>query len=277
MIAALFVIGSLMFMGASLRSSLSYLENKVDINVFMIMDADETDILALKKSLEALPEVQTVVYTSKADALRNFQERHKADQTALRAIEEIGYNPLGAELNITAKNASQYASIATFLEGSGKKTQAGTEIIRKVNYNDNKIAIEKLNKVIDVTERAGLGVAAILVFIAILITFNTIRLTIYASREEIAVMRLVGANNSYIRGPFVVSGIMYGVIAGIITLIIFYPITFSLRDISHSFTELNIFHYYLSQFPLIFGVIVGSGIVIGAISSYLACRRYLKI
>jgi cell division transport system permease protein len=98
------------------------------------------------------------------------------------------------------------------------------------------------------------------------------------SREEISVMRLVGASRGYIRGPFFVAGAIYGFVSGILTLILFYPITLWLgKTTADFFVGLNIFHYYTSNFGEIFLIIVGSGIIIGSLSSYLAVRKYLTI
>ncbi|KKR65740.1 MAG: cell division protein FtsX [Parcubacteria group bacterium GW2011_GWB1_40_5] len=116
------------------------------------------------------------------------------------------------------------------------------------------------------------------VVISILITFNTLRLVIYMSRDEISVMRLVGASTNYIRGPFFVAGAIYGFISAIITLILFYPITIWLGNTTENFfVGLNIFHYYTSNFGEIFLIIVCSGVAIGSISSFLATRKYLKV
>jgi cell division transport system permease protein len=111
-----------------------------------------------------------------------------------------------------------------------------------------------------------------------MIVFNTIRLAIYIAREEIAVMRLVGASNAYIRGPFVFEGMMYGFVSGIITLLLFYPITLWLGPKTEAFFgNINIFTYYAANFPQVFGTILGAGILLGAISSFLAVRKYLRV
>ena len=111
-----------------------------------------------------------------------------------------------------------------------------------------------------------------------MITFNTIRLAIYIARDEISVMKLVGAGDSYIHGPFVFEGALYGVVSGIVTLILFYPLTLWLGPITEGFfNEINIFQYYLNNFGQIFLIIMGTGIGLGAVSSYLAVRRYLKV
>ena len=279
MTVTLFVIGSVIFSGAILQSTLQQIRDKVDINVYFVTDAREIEILALKKDLEKLPEVlPPVVYVSREDALAAFKKRHEHDQFTLQALDELGENPLGATLNIKAKDPSQYEGIAQFLQNKSTLSSGGNSIIDKVNYYQNKDAIDRLTKIINSASRLGFVLTILLVIISILITFNTLRLVIFMSRDEISVMRLVGASTNYIRGPFFIAGAIYGFISAIATLILFYPITLWLGGTTENFfVGLNIFRYYTANFGQIFLIIVGSGIAIGSISSYLAVRKYLKI
>ncbi len=278
MSVTLFVIGSIIFLNAMLGASLTQIQDKVDINVYFVTSAPEEDILTLKRSVEALPEVSSVAYISREEALSRFEERHKDDQLTLQALEELDENPLGASLSIKAKETSQYESIANFLEGDRNiLSSSGANIVDSINFFQNQVAIERLSKIIDSSERFGFLVTLILAIASIIIIFNTIRLAIYTAKDEIAVMKLVGASNMYIRGPFVFEGILYGIIAGVITLIIFYPITLWLGPSTESFFgDINIFTYYTSNFGQMFFIIVGAGVVLGAVSSYLAVRKYLK-
>ncbi len=278
MIITLSVIGSLIFVSAILNTSLTEIKNKVDINVYFVTSASEEDILGLQKTLEGLPEVSSVVYVSQEQALQDFKVRHENDEFTLQALDELDENPLGATLNIKAKNPSQYEGIAQFLEGNQILSEDGASIVDKVNYYQNKPAIDKLTKIIDSAENLGSLLTMVLVILSIIITLNTIRLAIYVSREEISIMRLVGASTFYIRGPFIIAGIIYGVVAGILTLIIFYPVTYWLGGATANFfIGLNVFEYYTKNFGQIFLIILASGIVIGALSSYLAVRKYLTV
>lgn len=278
MTITLFVIGSLIFLSAILDTSLNVIRDKVDINVYFVTTAQESDILALQKSLQALPEVSSVTYTSSDQALADFKARHQNDQFTLQALDELGTNPLGATLNIKAKDPSQYQGIADYLTNTPALSTGGAPIIDHINYYQNKASIDKLTAIINSANRLGTIITFMLIAISVLITFNTIRLAIFISREEIAVMRLVGANATYIRGPFVVVGVMYGAVAGLITLVLFYPVTLWLGGATQNFfIGLNVFNYYTENFAQIFLIIMGSGVIIGAISSYLAVRKYLKI
>jgi cell division transport system permease protein len=277
MMVTLFAIGSTIFSGVILNSTLEEIKDKVDINVYFIRTSSEADILTMKSSLEGLPEVAPpVTYISREEALANFRERHQNDQFTLQALEELGDNPLGASLNIKAKDPSQYEGIAQFLQS--QNTDPTTTIIDKINYFQNKEAIDRLTHIIDSANRLGFILTLVFVIISVLITFNTIRLVIYMAREEISVMRLVGASKGYIRGPFFVAGGIYGFVSAIATLILFYPITIWLgRTTADFFVGFNVFDYYIANFGQIFLIIVVSGIVIGSVSSYLAVRKYLKV
>ena len=271
----LFSLGGIIFASAILNSSLDQIKDKVDVNVYFVPTASETDILALQKKLEALPEVASVEYVSSDEALQNFKDRHANDQITLQALAELPDNPLGAILNIKAKQTSQYEGIAKFLDS--ETGDSGT-FIDKINYYQNKAAIDTLTKIIDGGTKISIAITLVLILISILIVFNTIRLAIYTSREEIAVMRLVGASNMFVRGPFIISGIMYGLVSALITLFLFYPATFWVSKITATFfSGFNLFSYYNTNFPALFGVILGMGVVLGAISSFLAVRKYLKI
>lgn len=278
MVVTLFTLGAMVFSSAVLNASLEGLQQKVDVNVYFLPNAPESDIITLKSALEKLPEVALVEYVSREAALANFQKRHENDQTILNALSELDDNPLGAVFNIKAKETSQYESIANFLESDQALGAGNQPIIDKANYFDNKPVIEKLSEIIDSAQRLGFALSIVLILLSLIITFNTIRLAIYTAREEISVMRLVGASKTYVRGPFVVEGIIYGVAAALIALALFYPLTLWVGPFTERFFgAINLFDYYLSNFGQMFLILMAAGIILGAVSSYLAVRRYLKI
>lgn len=288
MTIALFVIGSLIFLNALLQSALTSLKDKVDVNVYFSVGAPEERMLALKQSLEARPEVARVEYISRDEALARFKERHANDETELRALEELGENPLRASLAIKAKDApntdlqKQYESIVAFLESDNTALSidgdTDTSFIAKINFADNRTAIERLALIISVMEKVGLAITVLVVAVSILIVFNTTRLIIYTARDEIAVMRLVGASYTYIRGPFMMGGMMAGFFAALIAMLLFYPITFWLGPgTERFFGTFNIHTYYLENFWQILFTMLISGLLLGAVSSFLAVKKYLKV
>lgn len=269
------VVTFLIFLQAVLHYSLSEIEDKVDITVYLTLDASEENTTALIDSIEALPEVREVAYMTREEALDRFREEHKDDYLTLQALDELGENPLGASINIRAIETSQYEGIAKFLESPNALANDGTSIIEKVNYYQNKQIIDRLTNIISSARLIGLIVTLLLVVISVIITFNTIRLTIYIAREEISVMRLVGAENKYITGPFMIEGVIYGVIASIVTMILFLPVTIWLGRSMTDFFGINLFHYYVDNFFQVFFIILLCGVFLGSLSSFLAIRKYL--
>lgn len=270
------VVTTIVLLQAVLSFSLAQIKDKVDVTIYFNVGAPEEKIMLFKDSLEKLPEVAEVSYTSAEDALALFRERHAKDYPTIQALDEIKDNPLGAYLNIRAKEVSQYETIANFLKSDNALALGGGDIIDKVNYHQNKLIIDRLNSIIAGAQKLGFLITLILVIISIIITFNTIRLTIFISKEEIGVMRLVGASNMGIRGPFMVEGATYGIISTIITMLLFWPVTAWLGNNMTSFFGLNLYDYYLSNFFQIFVMVLLSGVLLGMVSSFLAIRKYLN-
>lgn len=270
------VITVIILLQAVLHFSLNQIRNKVDVTIYFTTNAPEGKILTLKSSLEKLPEVAEVSYTSSDEALKIFRDRHQGDYPTIQALDEIGENPLGAYLNVRAKEVSQYENIANFLKSDNALVLVSNSIVDKVNYHQNKLVIERLNTIISGAQKLGFLITLILVIISIIITFNTIRLTIFISREEIGVMRLVGASKMQVRGPFMIEGVIYGVVATLITSVVFIPVTLWFGRNMTDFLGINMYSYYLSNILQISIILLLSGIILGIISSFLAIRKYLN-
>ncbi len=270
------VITLIIFLQAMLHFSLTQIKDKVDVTIYFTVNAPEDKIMSLKSSLEQLPEVAAVSYTSAGDALKLFRDRHASDYPTIQALDEIGDNPLGAYLNVKAKEVSQYENIANFLKSDDSLMLGSSSIIDKVNYHQNKLIIDRLNTIISGAQKLGFLITLLLVIISIIITFNTIRLTIFISKEEIGVMRLVGASKMHVRGPFMIEGAIYGVVATGITLILFWPATAWLGRNMTDFLGINMYNYFISSFWQIFSILLLSGVGLGIVSSFLAVRKYLN-
>lgn len=276
MTVTLFVITSLIFVQAALNSSLEDIKNKVDVTIYFVPAADEGAIMNVKQALEKLPEVKTVSYTSQDDALSAFKDKHSDDYLTLQALDELHDNPLGASLNVKAKDPSQYESISKYFESDNAVSKGALNIIDKIDYHQNKLIIDRLTSIIAGAKRLGFLVAMALILISVIITFTTIRLIIYMSREEISVMRLVGAGSMYVQGPFIVSGILVGIIASLLTALLFLPIAIWLGNQMTDFVGINLYTYYKSNFLQLFIIMLGSGVLLGGISSSFAIARYLR-
>lgn len=277
MTVTLTVIGAMILLNAVLGFSLAQIENKVDVNVYFYPNVSETKINDVKTTLEQLPEVAAVEYVSQDQALAAFKARHSSDYLTLQALEELGTNPLGATLNVRAKESGQYESIAKTLEDNTSLASGNNSIIEKVNYSQNKEIIARLTNIMRSTRTLGLAVTGFFIVISLFITFNTVRLTIYMARDEIANMRLVGAENKYVQGPFMIEGIVHGLVASVITLILFYPITLWLTNNTQAFFGgMSLLQYYADNFIQFFGILIVCGVLLGMISAWFAIRKYLR-
>ncbi len=278
MTVTLAIIGSLIFLSALLSFTLETISEKVDVSVYFVTSASEMEILGVKDQLEKLPQVASVSYTSADEALASFRVRHASDQLTLQALEQLGGNPLDASLEVRAKDPSQYESIVSFLEASPALSAGGASIIDRINYAQNKDVIDRLSLAIQATREIGFAVVILFALASILIAFATVRLAIYTAKDEIAVMRLVGASNAYIQGPFIVTGVITGIAAAALVLLLLGPATWYAGDKTAGwFGGFNVGSYYASHFSSIFFIILSSSIVLGAIASVLAIRKYLKV
>jgi cell division transport system permease protein len=269
------VLGGIFLSRAYLLSSLEAVQNKVDISVSLKTGIAETEALNLKKSLEQLPEVKAVVYSSREAELADFKQQHADNDLVLRSLDEVG-NPFGARLNITAVDPARYESIVKFLEGDSALAAGGKSVVDQVSFK--KDVAERLLSLIATAKKVGWALVIILVFISLVVNFNTIALAIYSSREEIALMKLVGAGNNYVRMPFIIEGIMAGTLASVLAILMLYPVVLWVRNATVAlYGGVNLVTYFLTHAVLIFLAMFFCGVVVGTASSLLAIRRYLKV
>ncbi len=272
MTLALLVFGGLILFSYVTQQAVTSIENKIDISVYFNTNTPEDQILNIQQSLEQLPQVANVGYVSRDQALATFQQNHANDQTITQAINELDTNPLEASLNIKAKDPSQYGTIADYLNSPNL-----TQYIDTVSYAQNQDVIQRLATIVRIMDRGGWAATIFLVIVAGLVVFNTIRLAIYSSREEISVMRVVGASNSLVRGPFVVDGMLSGAIAAISSVILIAPIVYFISPYLDNFIpNLGLFGYFSSHILQLLVYELAFGVIIGAFSSFFAVRRYLR-
>lgn len=276
MTITLSVIAATLLIQAVLNASLQSIEDKVDVTIYFTTTAPESQILEMKDSIEKFPEVAQVGYISAEQAIADFREKHQDDYLTIQALDELGQNPLGASLTVKARETSQYESIVKLLGGDSALAKDNASIIDTINYNKNKQVIDRLTDLIAGARKLGIIITAVLVLLSIIVTFNTIRLTIHFSREEISIMRLVGADNNYIRGPFMIEGLIFGGIATLVTVILFFFVSLWFGRSMTDFLGMDLFAYYLHNFFQILIIILFSGAIFGAVSSFLATPRYLK-
>jgi len=248
------------------------IEEKIDISVYFKEESEEEAILSVKNDLSSIPEVKKIQYVSKEDAREKFIEKHKDESLLMESLTEVG-NPFLASLNIQAWQPEQYGEISGFLENN-----VFNDLIEKIDYYQRRTAIEKLSSITTGINKAVIFASIIFGILAILITFNTVRLAIYNSREEIKIQRLVGASNQFIRGPFIVQGVIAGILATLITILIFLPILYFVRPNLESLVPgLDIYGFFISNLGVLLLIQLVTGIGLGTISSLIAIRRHLRV
>ncbi|HTH93321.1 MAG TPA: permease-like cell division protein FtsX [Candidatus Paceibacterota bacterium] len=271
------VVTGIFLFQAILNATIANVQSKVDIAVYFTADAPEDQILSLSSDLEKLPEVANVQYISADQQVLAFRDRHSNDYLTLQALDELGDNPFGGLLQVTAKDSSQYDAIAQVLQGDTDIARSNSQIIERINYSQNKTIIDKLNSLIFSARRVGLISTLILAIVSIIIMHTTIRLSIYMAREEIGIMRLVGASGSYVRAPFLVQGMLYGAFAWLLTNLLFFPLTYFAGQRLTDLLGINLYSYYISHLFSVSGLVLIIGLLLGMISSLLAVRRYLNV
>lgn len=269
---SLYLISLTFMIGITTDLLLKNVQDKINISIYFNPAVEEGDVIAIKNNLQSFKEVKSIEYVSKEKALEEFMQMGNNDPAIKQALDEIGENPLLASLVIKANQSDQYDIINKAIENSEFR-----ENISRINYDKNKIIIERLNKIVAFSKEIGMILGLIFILIAVLITFNAIRITIYSHKQEFEIERLVGASNLYIRMPFIFEGIFYGFSASIVSAILLL-ITAKLISsfVERTISQDNVMSLYLSNFWQIFGILFVMGILLGVISSFIAIRRYLK-
>ena len=268
----LLIISTLIVLSIAANLVIRSVQDKVDISVYFKSDTEESKIMDFRSTVLQYKEVKSADYISKNRALDEFKAKNADNPVIMQSIDAIGDNPLNASVNIKAVTPDKYDIIATAVQNSAFKDD-----ISRINYAKNKIVIERLNNILSTTRNVGAMLATLFSLIAVLITFNAIRITIYAHRQEIEIMRLVGASNPYIRMPFIFEGIIYGTISAVVVMIFLIPlIKFVAPYLGGAVSVQEVQANFIHNLWLIFLIQLVTGVALGTISSLIAIRRYLK-
>jgi len=273
MMLSLLIFSSTLIFNHLATSLINTLKDKMDISLYFKTDVPEEDILKIRDELLANELIAKINYVSKEEALTIFEERSKYNPTIQKAIEVIGENPLAASLNIKAKQTTDYNKIIEAVNNSAFKDKLIT-----VDLTENQKIVSRVDTLARAIKIGSLITIILLTFLSFVISFNTIRMAIYSLKEEIEIMKLVGGSNWFIRGPFLLEGILQGLFASLTTIIIFSLIILLFGARIENFVPgLGLGAYFWSHFWLIFFLQTAFGIFLGIISSFWALSHYLKI
>jgi cell division transport system permease protein len=268
---SLYVVGILFVLTMTANNVLKNVESKINVSVYFKSDVEEEKILEVKKEMESFSEIKSIEFVSKEKALEDFKKNNADEPVIMQSLEEIGENPLLASLVIKSHDPNQYQSISNYID----KASFSSDVSR-INYGKNKEIIDKLNNIINQIKKIGSILAIIFGIVSILIIFNTIRITIYIHKQEIEVMRLVGASNMFIRLPFLFEGVLYGIIGSAVATGILALTVRLVNPYASLITSQNLMNAYSQNLLLILGIQAALGVFLGVFSSLVAMRKYLK-
>lgn len=262
---------------ATFANTIAQITDKIDISVYLQDDITASQRDSFITGIKSLPNVKAVTYLSKDQALANYQKQNAGNEQLLSAISATD-NPLPATIQVKPRDLNKIQDIKDYLTKPGNLKLQSDE----PSYSgDRKAAIDKITHATNILRQVGIFAVLIFAIISVLIIFNTIQMAIFNRRDELTIMRLLGASTWYIRGPFVVENIVYGVFSAIMSVVIikvlFMLASSALQASSLGLLDINYASEYFNEHIWILLTIqLCVGILIGAASSVVATRRYLK-
>lgn len=270
---SLLIIGVFLVGASVVDNIVNSVESKVSITAYISDDAAEEDIAAMEDYLATIDGISEVGFTTKDEALEKF----RAQQSNADIIEELPNNPLPASFDIELSDPQMVQSVADQIAASEEYAKIADDEDPANSLRYGQQTVERLFSVTNYMRYIGIALIVLLVFIALVFINNTIRLAIMARRKEIAIMRLVGASNGFIRGPFLMEGALHAVIGAalaVVCLELLHRFAIPALQGSLAFLPINVSD---STYLFIYLVLLVAGLVIGLIGSAFAMRRYLKV
>lgn len=265
---------SFLFLGQkTIDLAIEEIREKADISVYLKDHYGQDDAFALKERLEVIEGVEEVEYVSEEEALNRFIEKHKEDQALMESLLELGANPFLASLSIRSSDSAAFDRVNQFLE-----EEDFSGLVEKVDYFQRKLVIDKLFKLAGFLNQGGVAITGILLFVSLLFVFNTIRLTICSQEQEISIMRLVGASNCFVAGPFLIQGLLAGLLALIVSLgLVLFSSWLISAKITVLFLNFDLFFLFKSSFGSIVFIQLACALFLGVVPSLIAIRKFLEV
>lgn len=268
---ALFTVNIFLVLSVLGNASVSSVEKKIDVSVFFYPDAEESKIFALKSKILAIQNVNEVEFVDSEEALKRFRDTHKDNPTIIQSLDELDTNPLGSSFVIKAQTSSDYDAVLDVVN-----QDEYDEIILYKNFDDNKEFISRIALISDKVQRVGLALSIVLAVIALIVVFNTIRISIYTRQREIEIMKLVGASSSFILLPYLIQGFIYSLLATGVVIVVLYPaLAFVQPYVDTLLLDETVMlrQYFTDNFIFYFGLEFLAVWVLNTISTVLATLR----
>ncbi len=273
MIVVILLVSTLYLVQYTTSFAIESLEETISLTVFFERDTSSDTIVNAKQELTELPSVAGAEYISKEEALDIFSQRHEGDSLIQDSLATVGDNPLQAHINVRAAESDQYEQIAAYVENDSSFRTA----VDHVNFSQIDPVVNKIEQITAGLTSLGIVLAAVFGVIAFLVAFNTVRLAIYSLREEISIMRLVGASNLFVRGPFLTQGVISGVIAAAVTFGLFaIAVNLINPQVEQLVPGVDLPGFMRNNILTVVALQLGTGVFLGLFASALALRRYLR-
>lgn len=270
MCATMLIFGLFFLIGENVNYMLKEIESEQGMQVFMVKDATEEQIKKLGEEIQSLDYVAKTEFVSKEEAFNIVKERYSEYSRFLEGY-TVEKNPFKVSYVVTLTDLSKSDEVRVQIEG--------LENVNNIEMRDK--TINALVSIANGIRWVSAGILVLLIVISIFIIANTIKLTVHARRKEISIMKYVGATNGFIRWPFIIEGILIGVIAAMISILILgLGYNFLINKIIESSVTsmINITLLPFAEvFKLVIIVYLGLGIGIGTIGSIISMRRYLEV
>lgn len=272
---SLFIIGLFIIGSAMINSMIGSVQDTVKISAFISDDASDEDVEAFMEKIEGWDNVKNVEFKTKDDALEDFQSSSSDADATISALD--GENPLPRSYTIEMNEPSQVEEMANKIKQDSDFQQIvdGGNVDESVLYGQEEVA--RLFQFTDYIRLAAVVLVALLTFVAFIFINNTIRLSITARRREIAIMRLVGASNGFIRGPFVAEGVLQALLGSLLAIGCLELVRNFLMPLIQENLKFMPFNVSMAMYLATYGSLILVGIVIGLFGSAIAMRRYLKV
>ncbi|TSC56407.1 MAG: cell division transport system permease protein [Parcubacteria group bacterium Gr01-1014_18] len=274
MVFALISVNVLIFFSVVSNAAITTLEDKVDVSIFFKREVNDNQIYELETKMVSMDEVKEAKIISKEESLALFKENHKNDATIIASLEEIGYNPLGATLVVKAKSPEFFPLILAVLEDPKFAL-----LIAEKNFTRHQLVIDKITEISAHIKRMVVGMSIIFICIAIIIIFNTIRMAIYTHRDEIRIMKLVGASNWFVEFPFLIQALFFSILSVAASLALVYWGIFVLNPYIVEFfgsINLDLLRYFSENFWLLAGSQGLVAALLSVFSSSYAVSKYVR-
>ncbi len=271
---ALISVNILLVLNILAGVALDAVSQRISISIYLKPTAGDEVVAAMKSSLLAQPTVADVTVTSADEALVLLQQRHPDNEAIQKAVEELGHNPLGPSLAVKARDTGDYPAILASLENP-----VYAPYIQEKNFDDHRDLINRIRLISDKIQRTAITVSALFAIISLLIVWNSIRITIYTHREEIGIMRLVGASAWFIRMPYIIEALLYSALATLVAAAVMYPLAGAAGPSIRNFfdgTQFDLLGFFQNNALRIFGIEFLVSAALTTVTSGIAVGRYLK-